>query len=63
MLKRLQDSFRKVTVEARKLEHDRPSIPAPNHKKTKNQHKSSYFLVPTFGSLASGRFIVGEVCC
>ena len=33
------------SVEARKLEHDRP--PIPNQRKEANQHKSSYIHVPT----------------
>ena len=38
-----------LTVEARKLEHDRP--PSPNKNKKNNQHKSSDIHFPTFWSL------------
>ena len=38
-----------LTVEATKLEHDRP--PTPNQRKKEHQHSSSYMQVPTFRSL------------
>ena len=38
-----------TTVEARKLEHDRPQT--QNQRKKESQHKSSYVHVPTFWSL------------
>ena len=38
-----------VTVDARKLEHDRP--PTSNQRKKDNQHKLPYSHVPTFWSL------------
>ena len=37
------------TVEARKLEHDRP--PTPKQRTKENQHKSSYIHVPSCWSL------------